>query len=81
MDKHGGAGAMNQKIVSFLVSMALVLFAMAAGAACYHQYLVQRGMLRTSQLAYIPEEIEIRKGQTYEIKRSTAGNSRSSDPV
>lgn len=72
---------MKQKWISILVSMALAVFAMAAGAACYHQYLVQRGMLRTSQPAYIPAEFEIRKGQTYEIKRSTAGNSRSSDPV
>lgn len=47
---------MKRKLISFLVSMALVVFAMAAGAACYHQYLVKRGMLRTSPSVYIPPE-------------------------
>lgn len=45
---------MKEKVISLIISMALVVFAMAAGAACYHQYLVKRGMLRTSQSVYIP---------------------------
>lgn len=47
---------MKQKVISLIISMALVVFAMAAGAACYHQYLVKRGMLRTSPSVYIPPE-------------------------
>lgn len=53
---------MKRKMISFLASMALAVFAMAAGAECYHQYLVQRGMLRTSPPVYIPAEFEIKKG-------------------
>lgn len=45
---------MKRKIINALASMAIVVFAMAAGAACYHQYLVQHGLLRTSQPVYIP---------------------------
>ena len=52
---------MKQNVISFLASMAVVVFAMAAGAACYHQYLVQRGMLRTSQPLYISDEFAFRK--------------------
>lgn len=59
---------MKRKWVSFLVSAALVVFAMAAGAACYHQYLVQRGRLRTSRSVYIPEEYSLRKEKMYAYK-------------
>lgn len=45
---------MKEKVISLIISMVLVVFAMAAGAACYHQYLVKRGMLRTSPSVYIP---------------------------
>lgn len=48
---------MRQKVISFLASMALVVFAMAAGAACYHQYLVQGGMLRISPPSYISDRL------------------------
>lgn len=47
---------MKQRVASFLISMALVVFAMAAGAACYHQYLVQSGLLRTSPPGYIVDD-------------------------
>lgn len=47
---------MKQKVISMIVSVALAVFAMAAGAACYHQYLVQRGLLRTSPPAYTADE-------------------------
>jgi N-acetylmuramoyl-L-alanine amidase len=38
--------------------VAVVLFAMAAGAACYHQYLAQHHMLRTERQAAVEEEPE-----------------------
>lgn len=55
-DKHYGAKIMKQKVISMIVSIALAVFAMAAGAACYHQYLTQRGQLRTSQAVYTADE-------------------------
>lgn len=50
---------MKRKMISVLASMAVVVFAMAAGAACYHQYLVQSGLLRTSPPAYIAGVLDI----------------------
>ena len=38
--------------------VAVVLFAMAGGAACYHQYLAQHHMLRTERQAAVEEEPE-----------------------
>lgn len=59
---------MKAKAVSILASAALVIFTMAAGAACYHQYLVQKGMLRTSRAVYIPPEFTFEEGKKYVFK-------------
>lgn len=49
---------MKQKIVNFLVSMALVVFAMVAGAACYHQYIVQSQRTGRGKQIIIREQIK-----------------------
>ena len=60
---------MKRRMISFLASIAVVVFAVTAGAACYHQYLVQRGMLRTSRAVYIPPDFFPEEGQEYIYKR------------
>ncbi len=56
----------REKVMSLLISAALVVFAMAAGAACYHQYLVQRD-LRTSPPVYMPPSFP-EEGRIYTYK-------------
>ena len=57
----------REKVMSLLISAALVVFAMAAGAACYHQYLVQRDRLRASPPVYMPPSFP-EEGRIYTYK-------------